>query len=104
MRTQTMKGLRGGIQWKPDVHRLEPQAVERLVGMYAGDAISCTGGILWVTQDGDPDDYMVRKGETFVARHQGVVVVQALVKSTYHITGNYESFDRRNKWPVSFPG
>ncbi len=104
MRTQVLKGLKGGIKWLPDERSLEPQAVERLDGIYACDAIVCTGGILWVTQEGDPDDYMLRKGETFVARHEGVVVVQAIAKATYRITGNYERFDRRNKWPVSFPG
>jgi hypothetical protein len=57
---------------------LTAQEAERLAGVAQGDAIISTCGVVWVTQEGDPDDYMLRKGERFVAHRHGTVVVQAL--------------------------
>jgi hypothetical protein len=71
-----------------DERRLDPQAVERLPGMQPGDAIVCTCGMLWVTQEGDPEDYVLQKGSAFVAKRQGVVVVQTLTKATYRLSSN----------------
>jgi hypothetical protein len=57
---------------------LKAQDVERLAGVSRGDMIICTSGVLWLTQEGDPEDYMLRSGEHFVANRHGVVVVQAM--------------------------
>jgi hypothetical protein len=77
-----------------DERRLEPQAVERLPDVQAGDAIVCTCGVLWVTQEGDPEDYVLQDGSVFVAGCQGVVVVQALTPATYHRS----RYDRLYDW------
>jgi len=71
-----------------DERRLGPQAVVRLPAMHSGDAIVCTCGILWVTQEGDPEDYVLQKGSAFVANRQGVVVVQALTKAAYRLSSS----------------
>ncbi len=87
-----------------DERCLDTQDVESLLGMRPGDAILCTCGILWVTQAGDPDDYMLRRGDVFVASRQGVVLVQALAKATYRLASHTRLFDWRKTWPISFPG
>lgn len=69
---------------------LDEQAVGRLPGLHTGDAIVCTSGILWVTQEGDPEDYLLQDGDAFVANCQGLVVVQALTKATYRLSNNYK--------------
>ena len=56
---------------------LRAQEIERLDGMRPGDAIICTNGVLWVTQAGDPADYLLKKGKKFVASRVGLVLVQA---------------------------
>src|SRR3990172_2503605 len=56
---------------------LSAQEIERLEGMQAGDTIICTTGVLWVTQEGDPADYLLKKGDKFVANRTGMVLVQA---------------------------
>jgi hypothetical protein len=43
-----------------------------------GDRVSCTRGMLWLTQDRDPMDRVVCAGETFVIDRPGVVLVNAL--------------------------
>ena len=57
---------------------LAAQEVESLDGITAGSAVVCTGGVLWLTQAGDPQDYLLREGEMFVAERPGMVLVQAL--------------------------
>jgi Protein of unknown function (DUF2917) len=37
--------------------------------------------VLWITQEGDHEDYMLTQGEKFVANRQGIVLVQALKES-----------------------
>jgi len=67
---------------RPQAERcLSAQQVERLAGIRKGDSIVCTNGVLWVTQEGDPDDYVLKKGQKFVANRHGVVLVQALNES-----------------------
>jgi hypothetical protein len=58
--------------------------IERLEGVRPGDAILCTNGVLWVTQEGDPDDHLLVSGDEFVAHHLGLVLVQALGGSACH--------------------
>ncbi|HEY9847233.1 MAG TPA: DUF2917 domain-containing protein [Candidatus Caenarcaniphilales bacterium] len=43
-----------------------------------GSQIVCMQGVLWLTQSGDPHDYILHPGERFLATCQGKVVVQAL--------------------------
>jgi hypothetical protein len=42
-----------------------------------GLAIECRQGILWVTQEGDPKDYILEPGQRFVVARRGSVVVEA---------------------------
>ena len=50
--------------------------------------IYCTDGMLWVTQRGDPKDYILNKGEMFTASHSGLVLVQAIKNAACTITRN----------------
>ena len=43
-----------------------------------GDGVSCRSGAVWLTQSGDPADYVLQDGHCFVAQRSGKVVVQAL--------------------------
>jgi len=68
--------------------RLCAQMVERLAGIDRGDAILVTQGTLWVTQEGDPQDYIVQEGERFVANRHGSVVVEALTDASMRYSRN----------------
>jgi len=68
--------------------RLCAQDVERLAGIDRGDAIVVTQGILWVTQEGDPQDYVLSEGERFVANRHGSVVVEALTDAALRFSRN----------------
>lgn len=80
--TVTQNGQKTGEQ------RMSAREIERLAGVRTGDAIVCTTGILWVTQEGDPEDYMLKQGEKFVANRHGVVVVQAMTEAACRFSRN----------------
>jgi hypothetical protein len=46
-----------------------------------GLAVRCLGGALWITQDGDTDDIVVKAGECFVLDRPGLALVSAPVSA-----------------------
>lgn len=44
----------------------------------AGLCITCRSGALWITVDGDLNDYVVEAGETFATQHHARALVYAL--------------------------
>ena len=42
-----------------------------------GLAVRCLAGSLWITQDGDSDDVVVKAGECFVLDRRGLALVSA---------------------------
>ncbi len=59
-----------------------PQNAQKSLIIRPGSEIRCLEGILWVTQEGDPRDYILEPGETFVTHRKGKVVLQALKHSS----------------------
>ena len=45
----------------------------------AGLEVTCLRGILWITQDGDPEDRIIDSGESFVLDQPGLSLVNALL-------------------------
>jgi hypothetical protein len=41
-------------------------------------SVKCLDGILWITQNNDPEDYFIKKGQTFTATNNGRVLIQGL--------------------------
>jgi hypothetical protein len=41
-------------------------------------SIKCLDGTLWITQNNDPEDYFIKKGQSFTATHNGRVLIQGL--------------------------
>jgi len=50
-----------------------------------GHAIACHRGSVWVTQDGDPRDVILRAGESFTLDREGPALVQAFQAGTISI-------------------
>jgi Protein of unknown function (DUF2917) len=46
-----------------------------------GKAIAVFDGMVWITQEGDPDDVFVRAGQTFTFARRGLVIVEAIEDS-----------------------
>jgi len=52
-------------------------------------------GELWITQDGDPRDYFVRKGESFRVQRSGLMLAYALRGSSLSLIAPMPS---RSRW------
>ncbi|MEN6466102.1 MAG: DUF2917 domain-containing protein [Syntrophaceae bacterium] len=50
-------------------------------GNCAGTVICCRAGVLWLTQQGDPADHLIRAGEDFAVSRRGLVLISALAES-----------------------
>jgi hypothetical protein len=48
-----------------------------LRGNNEGNRVRCDGGVVWVTQAGDPADYVLVKGEELTIRSRGTVIIEA---------------------------
>lgn len=40
--------------------------------------ITCVRGLLWITQEGDPTDYVLHRGESFRPQTRGTVLVEGM--------------------------
>jgi hypothetical protein len=43
-----------------------------------GARVLCTTGTLWVTQQNDPHDHLLKAGQSFTLNRQGIILVQGL--------------------------
>ena len=63
----------------------------KLSGDARGTQISSAGGNLWVTQQGDPVDYLLRPGEKVMISRQGMVIVQGFPQARVRILPAHKS-------------
>jgi hypothetical protein len=57
---------------------LAPRSVRRLMGDHRGLHIRSAGAALWITQQGDPVDYVLSATEQFTVTRPGPVVLQGM--------------------------
>lgn len=63
----------------PQTRELIPVAKGSLLSLGQGQVeIGCESGSIWITQDNDPRDVVLGRGETFVSDRPGTVLVYAL--------------------------
>lgn len=65
-----------------EVYRLEPGRTGSVRVGRTPVQIEAYEGMLWVTQAGDPRDYVVEPGQKFVVTRPGLAVMQALSQET----------------------
>ena len=58
---------------------------ERMTKVKPGSTLFCDAGILWVTQSGDRNDYILSPGETMLVTKRGKVLVEAMREADFHI-------------------
>lgn len=81
-----------------ETHRLCRDELTRLDGDVAGRVISCSKGVLWLTQEGTPGDHLIRAGEAFPIDRRGLVLISALEDSVYAVSGGKNNLPGFN-WP-----
>ena len=71
----------GSGRHTPALHTLEEDTVLRIDVRKRPRRVTCLEGCLWVTQEGDRNDYVLRKGETFRSAGRGTLYIQSLFQS-----------------------
>ena len=64
---------------------LKPNQVATIRGG-RGKTVVCHSGSVWVTQDGDPRDVILRAGESFTLDRKGPALLQAFAPGSISIT------------------
>ncbi len=75
---QLISGLGQAAQDQPVEIQLKGSNVVRMERTGRAVTIRGTGGVLWVTQEGSLDDYILQAGEAVTLSRGGMIVVQAL--------------------------
>jgi hypothetical protein len=99
-RPSTSQDAEGSMMKSEETHRLCRDELTRLDGDVAGRVISCSEGVLWLTQAGNPGDHLIRAGEAFAIDRPGLVLISSLEDSVYAVSGGKINLPGFN-WPYS---
>jgi hypothetical protein len=58
----------------------------RAEGNLRGEVFNCQKGLLWITQQGDLNDYILKTGGSFWVTRPGTVLVEAVEDSRFDCT------------------
>ena len=64
------------------MHRRDFQSAQTIK---PGSTLFCDNGILWVTQTGDPQDYVLMPGQKMTVSKRGKVLVETTRDAGYHV-------------------
>ncbi len=65
---------------------LESGEITRISAGRAPVKIECLGGVLWVTKENDPRDYLLTRGQSVTLQKPGRILIQSLPRGTMCIT------------------
>jgi Protein of unknown function (DUF2917) len=92
---------------KLDIHHQTFELIdEGLLAIREGQAarIRCLEGTLWITEEGEVKDTIVRSGGSYTLRHPGLAVLTSLGKSRITIDGPEANRDVRGMPAGEMPG
>lgn len=65
--------------------RIPRHAYQRVDGVKPGSTLFCDTGVLWVTQTGDRQDYILHPGQKLTVTKRGKLLVEAMRDADFHI-------------------
>jgi Protein of unknown function (DUF2917) len=80
---------------------LNKSKVWSIEGDRRGEVINCLSGVIWITQEGDLNDYILEAGDSFWVTKRGTVIVQALQDAQFKYSLNeLQSHIETNTQPI----
>ena len=64
---------------------LPARRIWRESGDHRGQVVTCMRGIVWLTHEGMPGDYLLKPGQKFVVAQRGLLLAQGLHDATLQI-------------------
>jgi hypothetical protein len=65
---------------------LRPRQIWEIMGDNRWRFITCQRGEIWITQEGDPRDYVLMEGDMFLITLPGLILVQALEAASVELS------------------
>ena len=65
--------------------RMPRRTFQRIDGIKPGSTLFCDAGILWITQAGDRQDYVLLPGQKLTVNKRGKVLVEAMRDANLHV-------------------
>ena len=65
--------------------RMPRRAYQRMDGIRPGSTFFCDTGVLWITQAGDRQDYVLMPGQKMTVTKRGKVLVEAMRDADFHV-------------------
>ena len=69
-----------------DVMKVKKGQVMRIPNTASGCRISCLSGVLWLTKENDPEDYIITADSNLVVQGRGRSVIEAVTDCVVCIT------------------
>lgn len=76
---------------------LRPRQMWEIRGDNRWRFITCRHGEIWITQEGDPRDYVLKEGDLFLITLPGLVLVQALEPASVQLSPSLKNAPFRGK-------
>jgi hypothetical protein len=65
--------------------KLPARHIWRESGDHRGQVVTCVRGVVWLTHDHIPGDYVLKSGQEFVVTQRGLLLAQGLGDTTLQI-------------------
>jgi hypothetical protein len=65
--------------------RMKRHDYQQMRAFKPGTTLFCDAGILWVTQAGDQQDYVLQPGQKMIVTKPGKVLVEAMRDADFHV-------------------
>ena len=69
-----------------DVMKVKKGHVMRIPDTASGCRISCLSGVMWLTRENDPEDYIIKADSDLVVQGRGRSVIEAVTDCAFSIT------------------
>jgi hypothetical protein len=74
------------VQHSMNEVKLPARRIWRESGDHRGQVVTCVRGIVWLTHEGTPGDYVLQPGQAFVVEQRGLLLAQGLREAVLQIT------------------
>lgn len=65
--------------------RMQHRDFQRMSRIKPGSTLFCDNGVLWVTQAGDRQDYILHPGQAMTVSKRGKVLIEAMRDADFHL-------------------
>jgi hypothetical protein len=72
----------------------------RMEGYNRWRVVVCLRGVVWITQERDPRDYVLTRGDMFLVTQPGTVLVTAVEDACIHVTLPLRTAPYRGRLPI----